>query len=309
MTAIHMDHFITFADVDNIDAYVERYRGRGFLVTDEKRRYQPGLRNRFMQLGLEYIEFAWVENEALFRAGSGEEFGRMFPNLPALRQAARPFGIGFLSADVVALNRAWTARGCSLPEIWSFAPPNHPPVFTFQEIPEALLPGVNSFALMYHGVPPDYVRKVTVAPNTVYALEGVTFVSAMPEFDAAQWRDLLAPDAAVETANGVHSVAIGPHIAHWMRPDAYIERYQVGWTDAPHVSGKIGALHLLAANLDTAAQQLGGGFKRLGDGDDDRLVMPPDPRDGFTFTLREYPVERWREERMARTGENIQVEG
>ena len=66
----------------------------------------------------------------------------------------------------------------------------------------------------------------------------------------------------------------------------------------------MGALHLLAANLDTAAQQLGGGIKRL----DDLLVIPPDPRDGFTFTLREYPVERWRDERMARTGENIQVE-
>lgn len=304
MTSIHMDHFITFADVDNIDAYVERYRGRGFLVTDETRRYQPGLRNRFMQLGMEYIEFAWVENEALFRAGGGEEFARMFPDLPALRHAARPFGIGFLSADVVALNREWTARGCTMPEIWSFAPPNHAPVFTFQEIPEALLPGVSSFALMYHGVPPDYVRKVTVAPNTVYAVEGVTFVSTTPNVDAVYWRDLLAPDAALEADDGVHSVVIGPHVARWMRPEAYTERYRVAWSDTPHAYGKLAALHLLAADINTAAQKLGGGFKRL----DDLLVMPPDPRDGCTFTLREYPVERWRDERMARTGENIRVE-
>jgi hypothetical protein len=305
MTDVHMDHFITFADVKNVDDHAETYAARGFLVTEETRRYQPGLRNRFVTLGLEYLELAWVENKAVFKAGGDEEFARMFPNLPALRTAARPFGIGFMSADVVALHREWMARGYDIPDVWSFVPPNHPPVFTFQEIPPTLLPGVSSFALMYHGASPDAVRQVKIAPNGVYAVEGVSFVSATPETEAAQWRDVLAREAELDYHEGVYSVVIGAHTAHWMTPDVYTQHYRVDWTDAPHSSGKLGALHLLVTNLDTAAQHLGMGVERSGE----TLVIPPNPHDGFTFTLREVPVQRWLDERAARTGENIRVEG
>lgn len=305
MAALHMDHFITFADVKNVDAHAETYAARGFLVTDETRRYQPGLRNRFVTLGLEHLELAWVENKAVFKAGGDEEFARMFLNLPALRAAARPFGIGFVSADVVALHREWIARGYDIPDVWSFVPPNHPPVFTFQEIPPTLLPGVSSFALMYHGASENPVRQVKIAPNGVYAVEGVTFVSATPEADAMQWRDVLAREAALDYHDGVYSVVIGAHLAQWMTPDVYTQRYRVDWTDAPHSSGKLGALHLLVTNLDTAAQYLGDIVEQIGDG----VVIPPNPHDGFTFTLREHPIERWCAERTARTGENITVQG
>ncbi len=58
-----LDHVLTFANVKNIDDYVERYRALGFVVSDETRPYKPGLHNRFIQLGCEYLELVWVENE------------------------------------------------------------------------------------------------------------------------------------------------------------------------------------------------------------------------------------------------------
>jgi hypothetical protein len=111
MSTAHIDHIITFANVSNIDDYVGEYRSRGFIVNEATHRYKPGLRNRFITLGCEYIELAWVEDEAVLAAGGTEEFARMFPDLPSLRLAARPFGIALKSASVHALHQAWTERG------------------------------------------------------------------------------------------------------------------------------------------------------------------------------------------------------
>jgi hypothetical protein len=61
----HIDHIITFANVSAIDAYVGEYRSRGFIVSEATHRYKPGLRNRFVTLGCEYIELAWVEEEGV----------------------------------------------------------------------------------------------------------------------------------------------------------------------------------------------------------------------------------------------------
>src|SRR5215207_1341807 len=104
---LRFDHVLTFAHTKNIDDYVEKYRALGFVVSEETRPYKPGLRNRFILLGCEYLELVWVENEDEFAKGGREEFARMFNNLPALRQAARPFSIGLISPDVEELHQQW----------------------------------------------------------------------------------------------------------------------------------------------------------------------------------------------------------
>src|ERR1043165_6695580 len=146
---LQFDHFLTFANTKNIDDYVEKYRALGFMVSDETRSYKPGLRNRFILLGCEYLELVWVENEDEFTKGGSEEFSRMYNDLPALRSAARPFSIGFNSPDVEVLHQEWARRGYNIPPVWSFAPPGMPPVLSFQEIPESLLPGASCFAITY----------------------------------------------------------------------------------------------------------------------------------------------------------------
>lgn len=66
-------------------------------------RHDPGLRNGFITIGPEYLEFLWVEDEALFAAAPQEE--------RELRTPPRPFGIGIEAADVAAVRDAWVARG------------------------------------------------------------------------------------------------------------------------------------------------------------------------------------------------------
>ena len=309
MSTIQLDHIITFANVPNLDDYMEDYRSRGFIVSEATHRYKPGLRNRFISLGCEYVELVWVEEETVFAGGGAEDFARMFSDLPGLRQAARPFSIGFKSANVDTLHQAWTERGYALPEVWSFAPPDLPPVFSFQVIPDDLLPGMQNFALTYWGETGGQVRQVPVAPNTIYALEGVTLVSGTPERDAARWRDVLAPDAVIHQDTRACSFRLAAHTLHWMTAEQYRSAYNLNWMGPSPDQRGFGALHLLATDLDQVATRVGAGVirSRRDAQDDLSFVIGPGAFDGLTFIIREYPVEAWRAERAARTGERLVV--
>lgn len=305
---LHLDHILTFANVLNVDNYVERYRMLGFDVAKETRPYQPGLRNRFIQFGCEYLELVWVEDEAAFNAGGHAEFARMFPDLASLRQSARPFSVAFKTASVEALHHQWTEAGYQVPAVWSFAPPEMPPVLSFQTIPDELLPGLSAFAITYHlNTPTSEVRHVRPAANTVYAVEGLTFASETPAKHAAQWQSLLNPSGSVGENNGVYEVDIPPHTAWWLSPTAFQERYGVEYSPAPHRFGEIAAVHLLAENLPAAASRLGEYALHQTNPatNEPLLVVSPIGNDGVTYIIREYPIDQWHTERTRLTGENI----
>ena len=304
-----LDHFLTFVNTENIDDYVEKYRALGFVIGDETRQYKPGLRNRFVLLGCEYLELVWVENEEEFAEGGSEEFARMYNDLPTLRTAARPFSIGFSSHDVEALHQEWTRRGYTIPSVWSFAPPGMPPVLSFQEIPDDLLPGASCFAITYHMGSTSQERRVQRAANTIYAVEGVTFVSIAPEKAAKRWQRLLSPDIAVTTDQNVYSVMVAPHTAWWMSPELFHDHYGIAWTPTPHRYGHLAAIHLFAENLGLARSMLVQSFiRQVGHNrSGDFLLVSPTGEDGIIFIVREYPIELWHSERTRATGEKIVI--
>jgi hypothetical protein len=303
------DHFLTFVNTQNIDDYVEKYRVLGFTVSDKTHRYKPGLRNRFILLGCEYLELVWVENEVEFAAGGSEEFARMYKDLPGLRTTARPFSIGFNSPDVEALHQEWTGRGYTIPSIWSFAPPDMPPVFSFQEIPEDLLPGASCFAITYHMGSTSQDRLVQRAANTIYAVEGVTFITPAPEEAAKRWQRLLSPDTGLTTQQEVYAVTITPHTVWWMSPDVFQERFGIASTPPPHPYGHVAAMHLLAENLALARSMLeqSSHTQIHHNHHGDVLVVAPTGEDGIIFIIREYPMELWHGERTSATGERIVI--
>jgi hypothetical protein len=279
------------------------------VVSDETRQYKPGLRNRFILLGCEYLELVWVENENEFVKGGFEEFARMFNDLPTLRTAARPFSIGFNSDDVEALHQEWTRRAYIIPSVWSFAPPGMPPVLSFQEIPKELLPGASCFAITYHMGSTSQDRTVQRAANTTYALEGVTFVSPAPEEAAKRWQLLLSPDFAITTHQNVYSVRVTPHTAWWMSPEVFQERYGIASTATTHGYGHLAAIHIFAENLDLARSMLEQSFiRQIGHNcSGDFLFVSPTGEDGIIFIIREYPIELWHSERTRATGERIVI--
>ena len=313
MTKIRFDHFITYTSAANIDDYLKEYKAQGFVPYEETVRHDPGLRNGFIGFGPEYIEFGWVEDEALFAAADMEQ--------KLLRTTPRPFGIGMLADDVQAVHNDWTVRGYSVPAVWSKAPrdaaPDTPSAWSFQAIPGELVPGVSCFALTYHARPHNEVSafltqrmQIKIPPNTIYAVSGVTFVATEPKARAIRWRDLLAPGEPVHQSEVSFDVWIGPHQARWMTPDAYQATYALQWRPFLHPGGELALLHLLASDLSAAKRMLEQSERRLASivvKGEEELLIAPDARDGFTFIIRQQSVEIWLRERMVRTGEKLQL--
>lgn len=305
MQPIRLDHFITYTSSPSIEEHLERYRLAGFRPLERTTRHDPGLRNGFLGFGPEYVEFCWVEDEQLFCAGDAEE--------RALRAATRPFGIGIVTPDVHALHHDWTARGLEVPPVWSKAPrdaaPDTSPVWSFQEIPRALQPGgVSCFLLTYHTLRPG--AAVSIPPNTVYAIAGITFVTPEPRARAHTWGNLFAPDTPLATDGDACSVAIGPHLATFMNPAHYEQRYSVSWNPSPHAYGEIALLHLLAEHLPTAEAMLAAAGRTVtrieaASGRSDSLFVAADPRDGFAYLVTERPAAEWIAWRNALTGEQL----
>ena len=303
---IRFDHFITYTNAAGIDDYLKEYAAQGFAPAENTVRHDPGLRNGFIWFGPEYIEFCWVEDENLFANAGAEE--------AILRKEPRPFGLGLIAGDVQAVHNDWTKRGYTLPEVESKAArdaaPDAPPRWSFQDIPEGLLPGAACFALTYHTRPKDEVKQVKLPPNTIYAVSGVTFVTPQARTRAQAWRDLLAPDEKVLPSGTGFSVQIAPHPAEWLTPEAYQAVYQTRWTPSRHPFGDLALLHLLATDLRTAQMLLERSGRRtipISRAGEQQLLVEPDPRDGFAFLVREHPAESWSQERRALTGERLEL--
>jgi len=303
MSAIWFDHFMTFTSATNIDDYLAEYVAQGFVTHEQTVRHPPGLRNGFISLGPDYLEFCWVEDETQFAASADHQ---------VFRTGKRPFGIGMIAQDIQALHNDWLARGYVVPQITSRAPSDapadSPPAWSFQEIPHDLLPGCLCFALTYHTRTRDERIEVRGGPNTIYALSGVTFVTGEAEIRAMRWRDLLAPEESLVTSESGFTIQIGPHLVTWMTPDACLTTYGQPWITSPHVYGDLALVHILATDLEQARIVLEHAGRRViphTTNGQEALLIKPDPRDGVTFLVLQQPIAIWLQERTARTGEQI----
>lgn len=313
MTDIKLDHIITFANVPRIDTYLSSYRKEGFVVGKKTVRHFPGLRNGFVYIGAEYLEFEWVENKEEYKRGK-LPYHDIFVKNPA------PFGIGLVVNDVRILHRAWRKRGFKITPVYSLGPrgakENDPPWWSFQKIPPTLLPGVWSFALTYLFRSSNKKRVVRVGRNSIYAIEGITFVVSNPKSRAKKWKKLLAPRAPILDEADVCRLKIGPHIFTWITKNAYKNYYGVSYRK-PY-SGGFGNLrearliHLLAVDSEKAVRSLGKSrkIKKFYDrfSKKDAVFIFPKKSDGFTFTIREMPIKKWVRERTNITKEKLRIE-
>ncbi len=250
----------------------------------------PGLRNRFIGLCPEYLELVWVEDEDAFAAGDEP--------VRAFRRDRRPFGLGILAEDTAALHELWTSRGIVLPPVAYESPagsgPDEPPLFAFQPIPAEALPGVDAFALTsFYAPTPPTRREVWVAPNSTFALEGMTLVSITAEADARRWQEFLTPDESVRLDGPGYVLDVGPHRLTWLAPADYEDRYGWAWTPGSGGAGALAALELLALDVDEVAaraRRVGRPARRLPDGG---LALEPSAYDGFHFVVRAGDLLDW----------------
>ena len=275
-------------------------------------RHFPGLRNGFVYIGTEYLEFEWVENRKEYQQGK-LPYHDIFIKNPA------PFGIGLTTDDIKTLHRNWRRRGFKVAPVYSRGPrgakEGDPPWWSFQKIPTVLLLGVWSFALTYLFRKNKKGKVVRIGGNSIYAIKGITFVVSNPKNRAKKWKKLLAPRTSIMEEPGICRLIIGPHTFTWMTKDAYKNYYGVHYKK-PY-SGKfaglreIGLINFLTTDSEKTLRILKKSRKCVKFYDklskQDAVLVFAKKADGFTFTVLEMPIRKWMRERIAITGERLKI--
>jgi len=281
-----LNHIISFANVPNIDRYLEKCKKAGFHVNQQTVRHAPGKRNGFVNFGPDYIEFFWVEDTKLFdrKAAAYQKFFRDNP---------RPFGVAWESKSVDAFHKSAVRKGFELKPTWSKAmkeAADEKPWWAFQDIPKKYLPGMWSFMLTYLRRDWKKARTVSIPPNTIYGLTGITFITNKPEARARSFQKFLGGKRAGS------AVVLGPHTLKWSTAEAYEKTY--GAVKSPRYSGSfdgiqdVALIHLVATDLKKAENMLSSaGFKLSRS--ENGFFIKPDKRDGFAFHVTEMLPKRW----------------
>ncbi len=281
-----LNHIISFADVPNIDRYLERYKKAGFVVDQNTVRHAPGKRNGFVNFGPDYIEFCWVENQSEFNKKETASH-KFFQRNP------RPFGVAWESKNVDAFHKKAVKLGFKLKPTWSKTMKeanDSNPWWTFQDIPQKYLPGAWSFMLTY--VRRDWTRPYTVSigKNTIYGLTGMTFITQRPQKRAATWQKLLGGKLEKPTR-----LILGPHFLEWLTPAEY--RNVHGAIKSPLQKRftnmqEIALIHLVAKDIHKARSMLVRNSFRVQDGKNGFSIIP-DKRDGFAFHVMQMDPKKW----------------
>ncbi len=307
------DHFITYTE-EPVDQRMARYRRAGFLVSPPEWtvRHDPGLRNGFLYVGPDYLEFCWVEREEAF-----EEQARVEPYYRSLRDGHRPYGIGFQVRDPEGFRSRLVRAGVEMPEVLLARPSDSaddsPPRWAYGMFPEGMTPGVHSFYLAYLGE--DGQRRnerFFVGENGVFLFVGALFVSPTPVGRVRQWSALLDGGADVRTRS---AVVHGPHAYVWVSPEGWGRMTGTEFPDSSASVHELTAVIALSYDLARTRRFVESAGIAQSDieidlpwlGEREALLIDPDPRDGFPMIVLEGGLTAWKEWRDGVAGSSHRI--
>lgn len=296
------DHFITYTE-DAVDSVMARYRRAGFITSPPERtvRHEPGLRNGFVYVGPEYLEFCWVEREDEFREQVAVE-----PYYATLRSEHRPFGIGFQVLEPENFRARLVESGLEMPDVLFARPQDAPidsePRWAYGMFPDGTTPGAHAFYLSYLGR--DGQRRnenFFVGENGIFLIVGAVLVSPMPRTRLQQWSSHLLGSEQSD-ARDSRGVAYGPHAYIWITPAEWNRLSGAPYPDPPAEFQELSAVVALSFDLERTERFLESAsfpFQRSTIdlpvfGRHEGLFLFPDPRDGFPMLILEGAVQDWK---------------
>lgn len=311
--AARADHFITYTD-GPIDFLMAKLRRAGFVVSPPELtvRHAPGLRNGFVYIGPEYLEYCWVEREEEFEARAAED-----AYYRTLRESKRPYGIGLQVADPETFRTALLDEGFVMPEV-IFAKPqdaaeNAPAAWGYGMFPEGATPGAHSFYLSYLSDDDSRNRNWFVGENAIFQIAGVVLVTEEPRARARAWAKLLRPSGARGAIP--ERVVHGPHAYVWVTPEEWESMTATEYPRPKADFHELTAVVALTFDLERTVRYFDsaelpyqrGEVGLPGFGRHEAVVLYPDPRTGFSMVIYEADVEAWLDWREQKTGTSHRI--
>lgn len=298
-----LEHIYSLINAKSLEDHLRKYRDCGFFVSSQTVRHPPGLRNGFVYIGYEYIEFEWVEDRITFNKGKT-------PYLAAFRKHPWPFGFGFEEPLIEEFHTKAKASGFKIPEMYSRGPSDsqkgRKSRWTFQDVPAKLVPGVVPFVLRYETRDYRKGRKAYCGPNGIFAISALTFVCKNPKRDASRWHSFFGPGSSLNVEKGIARFTLGAHELEWMTASRYADIYKhaslVPSDVGLSIRRTVALLHVLSENLDETERALVRGGRNVTRADvsgEKVLIVSPLKNDGFSFLVRRGSLSSWRRDRRA----------
>lgn len=301
---LHMDHFSTFPDTNNLDTYLQKhYVDLGFVLSDKDVKQDPGLTGRFILLTGEYFEFNIIEDKSEFFEGKKSE-----KELLEIYNEHRPYAIGYVTPSIEDIYEHWRVRGYQVEDVAYIVPrgtseeiePKQDPTWTYIPFPSTYAKGVKTYVIEYMKRSKEDRFKFIMGENGIYGVNGITLVTDYPHNRGEDWSNFFyAKNNHVPFLNEC-LMDLPPHFIQWITPQKFEMFYKTKHVQSTAQLGELYVIHLYTKDikftkgfLEKRGMKVEERRLRFGSESIDSILLERNPKDGFLFAVSERDPEKW----------------
>lgn len=312
---LHIDHFSTFPDTDDLAAYLKKeYEDLGFVVSDKIVKQEPGLTARFVLLTGEYFEFNIVEEEQKFYEEKPDK------ELIEASEEHRPYSIGYITLDINEIYEHWRVRGYQVEDVSYVVPrdydlelePRQDPTWTYIPFPSTFAQGARTYVIEYKKRSKEDIYKFVMGENGIYGVNGITFVTDYPHNRGEDWSNFFYSKNYHTPYLNECIMDLPPHFIQWLTPQKFKMYYQMDHQPSDTRIGELYVIHLYSKDLKYTKEYFENKGKkvvertlRFGSNRLKSILIERNPHDGFFFAVSEREPEEWLEWREKKVNEKF----
>ncbi len=313
---LHIDHFSTFPDTEDIDQYLkDNYENLGFILSDQVVKQNPELISRFVLFTGEYLEFNIVENKEAFT-----DEKRVTKDLIEASKEHRPYGIGYVAQSIDDIYEHWRVRGYQVEDIAYLIPrdvvmedPKQDPTWTYIPFPTTYAQGVLSYVIEYKKRKKENRYRFIMGENGIYAVNGVTFVTNYPHNRGEDWSNFFYSKNNHTPYLNECTMDLPPHFIQWITPQKFSMIYKVDFVPTTLKVGELYIIHVFSKDLKYTKEYFESKGKkvvernvRIGSERLESIIIERNSNDGFFFAVSEKDPEEWLKLRFAKVKEKFE---
>lgn len=302
---LHIDHFSTFPDTDNLDKYLKKYYEElGFVIATSSVKQHPGLFGKFVLFTGEYLEFNIIEDKNEFF-----ESKKRNENLIEIYKEHRPYNIGYITQDIEEIYEHWRVRGYQVEDVAYLVPRNNSnieiepaldPTWCYIPFPSTYAQGVKSYVIEYKKRNKEEMYKFVMGENGIYGLKAITLVTNYPDNRGEDWSNFFYAKNYHTPYLNECIMSITPHIVQWITPQKFSMIYKTEYIESKSHIGELYVLHLLSKDLNYTKEYFEKKGKkvierriRFGSNSINSILLERNPKDGFLFAVSEEDPQKW----------------
>ncbi|MEZ4705056.1 MAG: VOC family protein [Bdellovibrionota bacterium] len=238
---LFLQHIKSYLPTGALQKTLELFEDAGFMLAPSHDHPELGLQSHSILLTDGYLEWMTVSDE--------ERWADHFQDHGIFRKSPKPFVVAFSSQSINLEDAQAIEVGSTF-----FTSPYLRHSQRFYSIPTQETPGTKNFLLRYESKD-ALEQKITLrmGDNSIFALGGLVYCDPEAKQQHQTWNDWVTRlDIPHETKD--LSLLFSRYHIDFITAEQYQEWFKQEWKSVGHPDGQLGAICLLAKDLDRAAQ-------------------------------------------------------